>query len=109
MKNDYAQNQEVLNQKHENGFGGGNDIQRRAAEQRSNNEQNINNSAEEITKKSSTVQASSDMLKGDNDAAKGRFAVGHTNAKIDQQTPLIDRDNERQLQKQLEELRKKQG
>ncbi|BBR23796.1 conjugal transfer mating-pair stabilization protein TraG [Klebsiella sp. WP3-S18-ESBL-05] len=109
IKNDFEKNQEVLNQKHEDGFGGGNDIQRRVAEQRSNNEQNINNSAEEITKKSSTVQASSDMLKGENDAAKGRFAVGHTEAKIDQQTPLIDRDNERQLQKQLEELRKKQG
>lgn len=109
MRNDYERNQEVLNQKHEGGFGADNDIQRRVAEQRSNNEQNINNSAGEITKKSSTVQASSDMMKGENDAAKGRFAEGHTEALIDQQTPLVDRENERQLQKQLEELRKKHG
>lgn len=109
MKNDFERNQETLLQKNEGGFGANNDITKRVAEQRSNNERNINNSAGEISKKSSTVQASSDMMKDENGGARGRFAVGHTEALIDQQTPLIDRENERQLQIQLEKLRKKHG
>lgn len=109
MKNNFSQNQEKLDRKIESGFGADNDIHRRVAEQRSNNEQNINNSAGEITKKSSTVQTSSDILKNENNEAKGRFAIGHTEAMIDQQMPVIDREKERQLQQQLIELRKKQG
>lgn len=109
MKNDFQHNQDNLKQKGIEGFGGGNEIKQRVAEQRSANEHNIHNSAGEIDKNQSTVQASSDILKDENHAAKGRFAVGHKEAVIDQQMPIIDHSNEKNLKQQLEDLRKKAG
>lgn len=108
-RSDFQRNQEALQQKSSEGFGGGGEIAQRVAAQRSANEQNINNSSGEIDKKQSTVQTSSDMLKDENQNAKGNFAIKRKEAEIDQQMPIIDRNREKQLQQQLDELRKKSG
>lgn len=108
-RNDFQRNQEALQQKTSEGFGGGGEIAQRVAAQRSANEQYINNSSGEIDKKQSTVQTSSDMLKDENQNAKGNFAIKRKEAEIDQQMPIIDRNREKQLQQQLDELRKKSG
>ncbi|WP_312826587.1 hypothetical protein, partial [Escherichia coli] len=65
-----------------------NDIQRRVAEQRSENEHKINESAGVIDKKQSTVQASSDILKGENLIGQGRFKLGRAEAELDQSSKL---------------------
>lgn len=65
MQEAFKENQAKLHEHSEQGFGPQNQLQRRVAEQRSENEHNINESAGEIEKKQSTVQASSDILKGE--------------------------------------------
>lgn len=109
MQNAHKENQEKLQQQSGQNFGPQNEIQRRAAEQRSENERNINESASEIGKKQSTVQASSDILKGEDSSAQGKFQIGRKEAEIDQQMPIIDSAEKRKLEQQLAELKKKTG
>ncbi|MFA7908018.1 conjugal transfer mating-pair stabilization protein TraG [Enterobacter cloacae] len=109
MQASFKENQAKLHEQSGQGFGPQNDIQRRVAEQRSENEHKINESSEEIEKKESTVQASSDILKGENLNATGNFKIQRKEAEIDQQTPVIDSAEKRKLEEQLLELRKRAG
>ncbi|AGN88315.1 conjugal transfer mating-pair stabilization protein TraG [Enterobacter sp. R4-368] len=81
MQNDFRANQNRLQ---EHSFGEQNDIHRKVAEQRSANEQNINKSAGEIDKKQSTVQTSSDILKGETHNAQGKFNLERKEKEYDQ-------------------------
>ncbi|HBL8938291.1 TPA: conjugal transfer mating pair stabilization protein TraG, partial [Enterobacter hormaechei] len=107
MQESYRENQAKLHEHSSQGFGPQNELQRRVAEQRSENEHKINESAGEIGKKQSTVQASSDILKGENLNATGNFKIQRKEAEIDQQTPVIDSAEKRKLEEQLLELRKR--
>ncbi|HED3078461.1 conjugal transfer mating-pair stabilization protein TraG [Citrobacter amalonaticus] len=109
MQETYKENQTKLHEQSGQGFGPQNDIQRRVAEQRSANEHKINESAGEIDKKESTVQASSDILKGEDLNATGKFNIQRKEAEIDQQMPVIDSAEKRKLEEQLLELRKRTG
>ncbi|MGK0602918.1 conjugal transfer mating-pair stabilization protein TraG [Yokenella regensburgei] len=108
-RNDFQRNQEALQQKTSEGFGGGGEIAQRVAAQRSANEQNINNSSGEIDKKQSTVQTSSDNMKGENHGAQGRFAVGRKEAEYDQSSSVnpLNKLDPSEIKSQLEHLRKK--
>ncbi|STA62870.1 conjugal transfer mating pair stabilization protein TraG [Citrobacter amalonaticus] len=75
MERAFKENQTKLEQQANHGFEPKNTLQRQAAEQRSANEQKINESAGEINKNRSTVQTSSDILKGAQDNAKSNFAT----------------------------------
>ncbi|MDV0787455.1 conjugal transfer mating-pair stabilization protein TraG [Citrobacter amalonaticus] len=111
MQEAYKENQAKLHEQSAQGFGLQNDIQRRVAEQRSENEHKINESAGEIDKKESTVQASSDILKGENLIGQGRFKLGRAEAELDQSSklnPFNDLQTD-ELQKKVAELRKKTG
>lgn len=93
------------------GFGAQNDLQRQVAGQRSEIERNMNKSAGEIDKKQSTVQASSDILKGESLIGQSRFKLGRTEAEIDQSSklnPFNDLQPD-ELQKKVVELRKRTG
>ncbi|UKJ23729.1 conjugal transfer mating pair stabilization protein TraG (plasmid) [Enterobacter mori] len=109
MQASFKENQAKLHEQSGQGFGPQNELQRRVAEQRSENEHKINESAGEIDKKQSTVQASSDILKGENLNATGNFKIQRKEAEIDQQTPVIDSAEKRKLEEQLLELRKRAG
>lgn len=109
MQEAFKENQAKLHEHSSQGFGPQNEIQRKVAEQRSENEHKINESAGEIDKKESTVQASSDILKGENLSATGNFKIQRKEAEIDQQTPVIDSAEKRKLEEQLLELRKRAG
>ena len=109
MQESYKENQAKLHEHSSQGFGPQNELQRRVAEQRSENENKINESAGEIDKKESTVQASSDILKGESLNATGNFKIQRKEAEIDQQTPVIDSAEKRKLEEQLLELRKRAG
>ena len=107
----FKENQAKLHEQSGQGFGPQNDIQRRVAEQRSENEHKINESAGEIDKKQSTVQASSDILKGENLIGQGRFKLGRAEAELDQSSklnPFNDLQPD-ELQQRVAELRKKTG
>ncbi|EDV0839719.1 conjugal transfer mating pair stabilization protein TraG [Salmonella enterica subsp. enterica serovar Havana] len=111
MQETYKENQTKLHEQSGQGFGPQNDIQRRVAEQRSANEHKINESAGEIDKKESTVQASSDILKGENLIGQGQFKLGRAEAELDQSSklnPFNDLQTD-ELQKRVAELRKKTG
>lgn len=109
MQEAFKENQAKLHEHSSQGFGPQNEIQRKVAEQRSESEHKINESAGEIDKKESTVQASSDILKGKNLSATGNFKIQRKEAEIDQQTPVIDSAEKRKLEEQLLELRKRAG
>ncbi|ENF1004493.1 conjugal transfer mating pair stabilization protein TraG [Salmonella enterica] len=111
MQESYKENQAKLHEQSGQGGGPQNDLQRRVAEQRSENEHKINESAGEIGKKQSTVQASSDILKGENLIGQGRFKVGRVEAELEQSSklnPFNDLQPD-ELQKRVAELRKKIG
>ena len=111
MQESFRENQTKLHEHSAQGFGTQNDIPRRVTEQRSENERKINESAGEIDKKQSTVQASSDILKGENLSSQGRFKLGRAEAELDQSSKL-NPFNELQpdeLQKRVIDLRKKIG
>lgn len=108
IQDDFNRNQDALNQKREHGYGEGNNIQQRVAAQRSANERNINNSATEIDKKSSTVQASSDTLKGEHSDAQGKFVKGHENERAAQRVIPGEADGA-DVKAKLEELRRRQS
>ncbi|PKA32755.1 conjugal transfer protein TraG [Cedecea lapagei] len=111
MQNAHKENQEKLQQQSGQNFGPQNEIQRRAAEQRSENERNINESASEIGKKQSTVQASSDILKGEDSSAQGKFQRGRAEAELDQSSKLnpFNDLHQDEINNRLSELRKKAG
>lgn len=109
MQKSLAENQAKLAERSGFGFEPQNDIQRRVAEQRSANEQNINESAGEIDKNRSTVQASSDILKGEDLNAQSKFQINHKQAQIEQLKPVLDSEQKRIFEQQLAELRKKSG
>lgn len=109
MQESFKENQAKLHEHSAQSFVPQNQLQRRVAEQRSENEHKINESAGEIDKKQSTVQASSDILKGENLSATGNFKIQRKEAEIDQQMPVIDSAEKRKLEEQLLELRKRAG
>lgn len=109
MQESFKENQAKLHEHSAQSFGPQNQLQRRVAEQRSENEHKINESAGEIDKKQSTVQASSDILKGENLSATGNFKIQRKEAEIDQQMPVIGSAEKRKLEEQLLELRKRAG
>lgn len=76
MSDSFKENQEKLREHSGQIFEPQNDLKRRAAEQRSDIQNNINNSAGEIDKKQSTVRASSDILKGESENIKSQFIEG---------------------------------
>jgi len=80
-------------------------MQQRVAAQRSANEQNINKSSGEIGKKQSTVQASSDILKGEEYNAQSKFAEGYEGEKGRQKFISQQADSE-EVKAKLEEMRK---
>lgn len=111
MQESYRENQAKLHEHSTQDFGPQNELQRRVAEQRSENEHKINESAGEIDKKQSTVQASSDILKGENLIGQGRFKLGRAEAELDQSSklnPFNDLQPD-ELQQRVAELRKKTG
>lgn len=106
MMSDFENNMAALKSKAEQAFPGNNDIAARVAEQRSENAQNINKSAEEIDKKQSTVQTSSDILKGENSLAQSNFAKGYQDEQSKQE--FIPKDaSESDIQSKLDELRRR--
>lgn len=111
MQASFKENRAKLHEQSGQGFGPQNDIQRRVAEQRSENEHKLNESAGVIDKKQSTVQASSDILKGENLIGQGRFKLGRAEAELDQSSklnPFNDLQPD-ELQQRVAELRKKTG
>ena len=106
MQKTFAENQAKLSERSGLSFEPQNEIQRRVAEQRSANMQNINESAGEIEKKQSTVQTSSDILKGEDFNAQSKFQLGRKEAELDQVNPqnLAKQD---ELNEQILELRKR--
>ncbi|MCM7324529.1 conjugal transfer mating pair stabilization protein TraG [Enterobacter hormaechei] len=111
MQASFKENQAKLHEQSGQGFGPQNDIQRRVAEQRSENEHKVKESAGVIDKKQSTVQASSDILKGENLIGQGRFKLGRAEAELDQSSklnPFNDLQPD-ELQQRVAELRKKTG
>ena len=111
MQASFKENQAKLHEQSGQGFGPQNDSQRRVAEQRYENEHKINESAGVIDKKPSTVQASSDILKGENLIGQGRFKLGRAEAELDQSSklnPFNDLQPD-ELQQRVAELRKKTG
>ncbi|ELY4112100.1 conjugal transfer mating pair stabilization protein TraG [Cronobacter turicensis] len=109
MLSDYQRNQNALRTQAEKGFGGDNEIAKRVAAERSANESKIHISSEEIEKNKGTVRTSSDNMKGEADNVSSKFAIGRKEAEIDQQMPVIDSAQERELEKKLAELRRKAG
>ena len=86
------------------------EIQRRVSEQRSENERKINESAGEIDKKESTVQASSDILKGENENIKSQFLEGKKIEDLRQTNlPILHSDEIEKHKQNLENLRKRTG
>ncbi|MDD7997505.1 conjugal transfer mating-pair stabilization protein TraG [Kosakonia radicincitans] len=105
MQNDFRENQNRLKGQ---SFGEQSDVPRKVAEERSANEQNINKSAGEIDKKQSTVQTSSDILKGETHNAEGKFNLERKEREYDQSSnwnPFNKLDPD-QLKDEVERLRK---
>ncbi|MEB6622668.1 conjugal transfer mating-pair stabilization protein TraG [Enterobacter roggenkampii] len=104
MENSFKENQAKLHEHSGQGFGPQNELQRRVAEQRSENENKINESSGEIGKKQSTVQASSDILKGELHNSKSSFSNGLNKEKINQgESSPSEHDDE--MKRRLAELR----
>lgn len=111
MQNAYKENQVRLHDQSGQGFGAQNQLQRKVAEQRSEIERNMNKSAGEIDKKQSAVQASSDIMEGENLIGQSRFKLGRAEAELDQSSklnPFNDLQPD-ELKKKVDELRKKTG
>ncbi|MCM7461517.1 MULTISPECIES: conjugal transfer mating-pair stabilization protein TraG [Enterobacter cloacae complex] len=108
MQESFKENQAKLHEQSGQGFGPQNDIQRRVAEQRSENEHKINESSGEIDKKQSTVQASSDILKGENYSAQSKFVKEHETEKGKQHL-ITQEPSESEMNSKLAELRRRTG
>lgn len=110
MQNSFKENQAKLHEQSGQGFGSQNELQRRVAEQRSENENKINESSGEIGKKQSTVQASSDILKGQHENLKAQFSEGKQVEDLRQKALPVLHSDEIDMHKQnLEDLRKRMG
>ncbi|UXY13556.1 conjugal transfer mating pair stabilization protein TraG (plasmid) [Kosakonia sp. ML.JS2a] len=88
MDDDYQRNREQLHSPQHAPFADQENVAARVAAQRSANEQNINKSAGEIDRNRSTVQASSDNIKDEQDNARGRFELGHKKEQYEQSNTL---------------------
>ncbi|WP_313107955.1 conjugal transfer mating-pair stabilization protein TraG [Pseudescherichia vulneris] len=108
MQNAFRDNQAKLQEQSGHNFEPQNEMRQRVSEQRSKNEQNINESAGIIDKKQSTVQTSSDILKGEMADAQGKFAAGYENEK-GKQNFIPQNAKDEDIQARLVELRKKAG
>jgi conjugal transfer mating pair stabilization protein TraG len=108
MVDDFKDNKSNLKHQSEQTFPEGNEISNKVAEQRSKNEENINNSTAEINKNRSTVQASSDILKGEYDGAQNRFATGSATEQAKQKLFTPDAESQ-EIKHKLDELRRRAG
>lgn len=109
MQTAFQQNQSRLQEQAGQGFAPQEEMHQRVAAQRSANEQNINKSSVEIGKKQSTVQASSDMLKDENNSARGRFELGHKKEQYEQSNrlnPYNELDGDK-LEAEIENLKER--
>ncbi|VYU35772.1 conjugal transfer mating pair stabilization protein TraG [Metakosakonia massiliensis] len=106
---DYSDNQTRMPMPQNTTFPSQTALAQKVADERSANERNISKSAGEIGKKESTVQASSDILKGEMENISNKNALERKEAEIKQMVPVIDSAEKRKLQEQLAELRKKTG
>lgn len=110
MQNSFKENQAKLHEQSGQGFGPQTELQRKVAEQRSENENKINESSGEIGKKQSTVQASSDILKGQHENLKAQFSEGKQVEDLRQKALPVLHSDEIDMHKQnLEDLRKRMG
>ncbi|EMO4249002.1 conjugal transfer mating pair stabilization protein TraG [Citrobacter freundii] len=108
MSDSFKENQEKLREQRGQVFESQNELKRRAAEQRSDIQNNINNSAGEIDKKQSTVQASSDILKGESKNIKSQFLEGKRAEDLRQTAlPILHSDEIEKHKQNIEELRKR--
>lgn len=108
MSDSFKENQEKLREHSGQIFEPQNDLKRRAAEQRSDIQNNINNSAGEIDKKQSTVRASSDILKGESENIKSQFIEGkHAEDLRQTALPILHSDEIEKHKQNIEELRKR--
>lgn len=108
MQESYRENQAKLQEHSSQGFGPQNELQRRVAEQRSENEHKINESAEGIGKKQSTVQVSSDILSGEHANAQSKFAKGYESEK-GRQNFIPEEASDADVKARLAEIRRKAG
>lgn len=108
MQEAFKENQAKLHEHSSQGFGPQNEIQRRVAEQRSENEHKINESAEGIGKKQSTVQVSSDILSGEHANAQSKFAKGYESEK-GRQNFIPEEASDADVKARLAEIRRKAG
>ncbi|TKU73364.1 conjugal transfer protein TraG [Citrobacter sp. wls710] len=108
MSDSFKDNQEKLREQRGQVFESQNELKRRAAEQRSDIQNNINNSAGEIDKKQSTVQVSSDILKGESENIKSQFLEGKRAEDLRQTAlPILHSDEIEKHKQNIEELRKR--
>ncbi|EIV2910325.1 conjugal transfer mating pair stabilization protein TraG [Citrobacter braakii] len=108
MQDVYRENQMRLHSQSGQGVGPQNELQRQVAGQRSEIERNMNKSAGEIDKKQSTVQASSDILKGEEDNVKSQFREGKIIEDLRQKDlPILHSNEIDEHKKNLEVLRGK--
>ncbi|HDR2789685.1 TPA: conjugal transfer mating pair stabilization protein TraG [Enterobacter asburiae] len=108
MQDAFKGNQVKLHEQSGRSFEPQNDIQRRVAEQRSENEHKINESAGEIGKKESTVQTSSDILKGELHNSKSSFSNGLNKEKANQGESSPS-ENDEEMKRRLAELRSRKA
>lgn len=105
---DYSDNQTRMPVPQNTTFPGQTALAQKVAEERSANERNINKSAGEIGKKESTVQVSSDILKGEMDNFQGKFRHGYNNERANQGESDKNSDED-ELKKKLSELRNRRA
>lgn len=110
MDEDYKHNQSTLPMPTNQTLPGQTSLADRVTEQRSANERNINNSSSEIAKKQSTVHATSDILKEGMENAKSNFSKEHGDEarKQGESSPSDPKNDQEELKRQLEALRKRQ-
>lgn len=108
MTDDFRRNQSQLRTQAGQAFPGDNDIAHRVAEQRSENVQNIHDSAGEIDKKQSTVQVSSDNIKGEYKDSQRDFVTSHETEKAKQDL-IPHHADDQDIKDRLAELRKRAG
>ncbi|MGY6031898.1 conjugal transfer mating-pair stabilization protein TraG [Phytobacter sp. AG2a] len=107
---DYSDNQTRMPMPQNTTFPSKTALAQKVAEERSANERNISKSAGEIGKKESTVQASSDILKGEMENVGAQFNIGMKNEKLKQEHLSILNSNEIESnEKKISELRRKVG
>ena len=104
MQNVFRANQARLNEQSMHNFEPQNTLQRKAVEQRSENEEKIKENSGEINKNRSTVQASSDILKGEIFNSQSSFSKGLNQEKA-KQGESVPADTDDEMKRRLDELR----